>query len=465
MRSRSQEGLRNNPNRSYDNYDPAGAAQRYLQERNKMMAAQSAHNPRQRSRSREGLRKKNQGLSRSEHSPPRQPQKKHPMLTQSAHDPRMHGTRGEGPKAITGDAGLSSDEESSSGSEAFNRPNFANYEGDSFANDSNRPSFTDDSVPPPPAASPPVASSPARSPPSAKAKAKSPKAKPKSPKVKRKSPKAKPKSHPSNGVVAKYKNGQMALYSPEDGTGVKLVEIVQMQAFKGKNNIACYKIRFQGSNVEKTMVKETFLMDLDDAPAAGATPVASPLIQFPRKKSSHVSVSSSSTPGKKKKKVPSGASVASGGGMSPNKKKKKKPGSSRSLSPTRKKKNPGMKKKSNSSEDLAKKGPTRGVRRSSSWDPKAMGAAASANQQETFKLLRRKQSLEGNAIAKNTTPPGDDDSVESALESNEMGAPSGGIKRSSKEVGKQRESAKNKASANPDSSSEESDLEESERHA
>jgi len=198
----------------------------------------------------------------------------------------------------------------------------------------------------------------------------------------------------------------MAFYSAEGG--VQLVQIIEMQAFKG--DVPCYKIRFQGNNLDKTMVEEKHLMDLKDAPSTGdAAPGANPLVHhLPRGVAS---------PGKKKKKKVTGMG-----------KKKKK--ASRSLSPSKMKKAAKMKKN---------KGPTRGMRRSSSWDPQDIAAAS--KKPKVFKLPRRKDTAK----------------VESAFDQTATPA-NKGAKKSSKKAKKQKRSAASKAK--PDDSSEESDFDE-----
>ncbi|CAJ1954182.1 unnamed protein product [Cylindrotheca closterium] len=360
LRSRSNEGLSRGVDRT-QSMDPAGAAQRYLQERNQMMS-QSSHVIQQRS------------------------QRKNQMMSQSEHDPRMRpnsnrGGRGPGPRPRPRSHDRFQNPNGNpkfqgSGSSLGEKPPKADDYSDSEDSESDTGSFGQatssarwaaESAPPPPPTSPPPA------------------------------PPNRSTSTLSSGANAhaRFKDNQMALYSPEEGTGLQLVQIVKVQAFKGKTNMPCYKIRLQGSNVEKTMVKETLLMELGEA--TDASNIAS-------KPTSTTSIGSSAhTPGKKKKKKKKksmDASEHSTGDMSAMKKKKKKKASS-SASPARKMK------KTRSFEKSIKPNPA--VRRSSSFDSKLLaparkGSVASSSshnggkgnhsweaqtQQPLFKLPRR----------------------------------------------------------------------------
>mmetsp|Transcript_19143 Transcript_19143/g.47323 ORF Transcript_19143/g.47323 Transcript_19143/m.47323 type:complete len:445 (+) Transcript_19143:2-1336(+) len=442
------------------------------------------------------------------------------MMSQSAHDPRMRPNggrggrgRGPGPRPRSRERFQNPNGNPSSFSSQGEKPqNMALDDSDVSDVESDAGSFGGESAPPLPPPPPPT--SPPPPPPSV----------------------TKPTSMSSIGGHARFKDNQMALYTPDDGTGLQLVQIIKVQAFKGKNNMPCYKIRLQGSNVEKTMVKEPLLMELEEAPGVGnaATKLS------PR---SPKSLKKPTTPGKKKKKKnPKNldSSVHSSGNLSPKTKKKKKKGSrskspTRAKSPTRKNskgERPNTLKKTRSLEDMKKvkktskveqKEVVRAVRRSSSWDGKGLpvtrkesAASAPGNQkwdtqapqQPLFKLPRRTKTQ---PVAASNAPkpprrtpsapaptPNDDDSVESELgsdkfnkdapvkkpdevnlvqegetnssssedtwdESYAIGTPNAGkkgVKRSSKEQMKQKTSAEKAQNQSPDSSSEESDLDE-----
>jgi len=252
---------------------------------------------------------------------------------------------------------------------------------------------------------------------------------------------APPASTRSFDAKANFKDDQMALYSPEEGTGLQLVQILQVQAFVGKKNTPCYKIRLQGSNVEKTMVKETYLTELGEDSGVGVPSMGSPSTRRKKTKSSPRTTKKSKSPMRKKSKSPmrnnSGGKTSPGkkkkkvfkssnldtvvhpeGGKASGKKKKKKARSggvkkTRSLEDLeRMKQATAIRKNSGQSKAISKGGEqeiTRGVRRTSSWGGKMQGSPAN---QPLFKLPRRK-----NKPSATDSMDEDLESVESSLNS------------------------------------------------
>jgi len=204
-----------------------------------------------------------------------------------------------------------------------------------------------------------------------------------------------PTSTKSLDAKAHFKDDQMALYSPKDGSESQIVQILQVQAFAGKKNIACYKIRLQDSNVEKNMVKETYLRELEED--AGVPSMASPSTR--RKKTK-----GKSPKRRKKSKSPTRYNSAPTTMASPGKKRAKSKSPTRTNSATmadgkkkkKKKAKPGAIERSTSMEELkgtpkeGKQEGKRAVRRSSSWNGKSQDV--SAGQQPLFRLPRRKKS-------------------------------------------------------------------------